>query len=135
MVTWTCGTVAFGRQIEGMNGHDPSLAVTFSTLDVWVAYRQPSGPTAAKSPRLPPVTMLWKVGLAVCGLSISTMNPLFEFTAIDSPVSPWGGGRRAMPSFPARAEFWIRVRTVPGDDALVPAMMTTCWQQVEPYSV
>ena len=34
--------------------HLPSAFVTLMTLFVWVAYRQPSGPTVAKSPRVPP---------------------------------------------------------------------------------
>src|SRR5713101_5433843 len=109
MVTCTCGTTGLGRQMDGMNGQEPSLAVTLMTLAVCVAYRHPSGPTVAKSPREPPVTMLWKVGLGVCGLSIWTRNPLFEFTTIDVPAAPGGGGRRAIPSLPASAAFWIRV--------------------------
>src|ERR1700674_5850681 len=69
--------------------------------------------------------MLWKVGLALVGLSIWTMVPPFSLTAMDCPTAPGGGGSRAMPSAPFRALFVMRVVTRPGLLVFVPFMMTT----------
>src|SRR5712692_2639156 len=61
MSTATLGLVG-SRGPSGGGTQVPSAFVTFTTLSDWVAYRHPSKPTTAKSPRVPPVKMFVSVG-------------------------------------------------------------------------
>src|SRR4051812_29927892 len=70
--TWSAGI-----GVVGASEQEPSAFVTRTTRSSWLAYRQPSGPTAAKSPRDPPVKMSVSVGVEP-DTSIRVMIPSFR---------------------------------------------------------
>src|SRR5713101_1137153 len=82
MSTATLGLVG-SRGPSGGGTQVPSAFVTFTTRSDWVAYRHPSKPTAAKSPRVPPVKMSVSVGGLVVR-SILVMIPSFRL-----PYKEW----------------------------------------------
>src|SRR4051794_29924238 len=59
--------------------HDPSLLVSLRTSLLCVAYRQPSGPTMTKSPRVPPL-MRSRVGRSGLERSMRVIDPLRRLT-------------------------------------------------------
>src|SRR4029077_13814745 len=104
---------------SGGGKHVPSAFVTLITRSVWVAYRQPSGPTAAKSPRLPPVKMSVNVG-GVVVRSIFVMIPSFRLTYRNGAVA---SADTAIPSIEPKGVSMMV--TAPGVAEFVPVITAT----------
>ena len=106
------GGVVGSRGPSGEGRHVPSAFVTFITRSLCVAYRQPSGPTATKSPRLPPVKMSVNVGGVVVRSTLVIIPPFrlmyrngVPGVAESAIPSPSLKGKPMMVTAPGVAEF------------------------------